>query len=70
VTVPSIEAAYQPSKAGAELVRFRSRGVLHSGRSLTAVNAAGDYRVVAVELLTLLRTVEEPADKTRAEATR
>jgi hypothetical protein len=37
---------------------------------LTAPNAAGDYRDVAVELLTLLRTLEEPADKTRAEATR
>jgi hypothetical protein len=36
---------------------------------LTAPNAAGNYRDVAVELLTLLRTIEEPADKTRAEAT-
>ena len=38
--------------------------------STTAAGVAGDYRDVAVELLTLLRTVEEPAAKTRAEATR
>jgi chromosome partitioning protein len=39
--------------------------------STTAASVAGDYRDVAVELLTLLRTIEESvAGDTRAEATR
>lgn len=43
-----------------------------SGRlSIAAAGGAGDYRDVAAELLTLVRTVEEPvADETRAEAMR